>query len=59
MASKKKTQRILIALVCSVCGAQNYISEKNKTNTPDKVKLNKYCKWCRKATEHKETTKLK
>ena len=59
MASKKKTQRILIALVCSVCGAQNYISEKNKTNTPDKIKLNKYCKWCRKVTEHKETTKLK
>jgi len=59
MATKKKTQRLLIAFLCSVCGAQNYISEKNKTNTPDKLKLKKYCKWCRKATEHKETTKLK
>jgi large subunit ribosomal protein L33 len=59
MAAKKKTQRILLALVCSACGAQNYISEKNKINTPDKLKLKKYCKWCRKVTEHKETTKLK
>ncbi len=59
MATKKKTQRLLIALLCSDCGAQNYISEKNKTNTPDKLKLKKYCKWCRKVTEHKETTKLK
>ncbi len=60
MATKsKKTPRILISLNCSVCGAQNYLSEKNKTNTPDKLKFMKYCPWCRKRLEHKENTKLK
>lgn len=55
----KKGSRILIALVCSQCGSQNYITEKNKINTPDKLKLKKYCRRCRKKTEHKETKKLK
>jgi len=55
----KKGPRQLIALICSVCGRQNYITEKNKTNTPEKLVLRKYCKRCRKVTEHKETSKLK
>jgi len=59
MAKSKKTPRILIALLCSECGAQNYLTEKNKTNTPDKLKLMKYCRWCKKRLEHKESTKLK
>lgn len=59
MASKKKTPRLLLALLCSVCGAQNYLTSKNKTNTPDKLKLKKYCRWCKKRTEHKESSKLK
>jgi large subunit ribosomal protein L33 len=59
MAKSKKTPRVLIAFVCTVCGAQNYISEKNKINTPDKLKFIKYCRWCKKRTEHKESLKLK
>jgi len=59
MSKSKKTPRILIALVCTVCGGQNYLSEKNKINTPDKLKFVKYCYWCKKKTEHKESTKLK
>jgi large subunit ribosomal protein L33 len=59
MAKSKKTPRILVALLCSVCGAQNYLTERNKTNTTDKLKLTKYCKWCKKKTEHKESAKLK
>lgn len=55
----KKGSRILIALVCTQCKSQNYITEKNKVNTPNKLVLKKYCKRCRKITEHKETTKLK
>lgn len=55
----KKGPRILIAFICTECKSQNYISEKNKVNTPDKLKLKKYCRKCRKRTEHKETTKLK
>lgn len=58
-AQKKKTQRIKLALVCSICKAQNYLTEKNKTNTPDKLTFKKYCKWCQKTTDHKESTKLK
>lgn len=55
----KKGQRQIIGLVCSVCKSQNYVTEKNKTNTPDKLVLKKYCRKCRKKTEHKESAKLK
>ncbi|MBI2028809.1 50S ribosomal protein L33 [Candidatus Gottesmanbacteria bacterium] len=53
-----KTQRIMIALVCSVCKSQNYITSRNKINTPEKLKLKKFCRHCQKTTEHKETSKL-
>lgn len=59
MAKNKKSNRFLIALLCSVCGAQNYLTTRNKINRPQKLSLKKYCKWCRKTTLHKETTKLK
>jgi len=55
----KKGSRTLIALVCTKCKSQNYITEKNKVNTPDKLKIKKFCKRCKKRTEHKETSKLK
>ncbi|AKM79050.1 TPA: 50S ribosomal protein L33 [Candidatus Beckwithbacteria bacterium] len=55
----KKGPRILIAFKCSVCGSQNYISQKNRTTTTEKLSLKKYCKVCRQHTLHKETTKLK
>jgi large subunit ribosomal protein L33 len=55
----KKGNRILIGLVCAVCKRQNYITQKNKVNTEGKLSLKKYCKQCRKKTEHKERTKLK
>jgi large subunit ribosomal protein L33 len=54
----KKDQRALLALVCSVCKHQNYISVRNKVNTPEKLTLNKYCRYCKKHTPHKETSKL-
>ncbi|MBP9814003.1 50S ribosomal protein L33 [Candidatus Woesebacteria bacterium] len=54
----KKDQRILFALVCTVCKSQNYISNRNKINTPEKVVLKKYCPHCKKHTEHKESSKL-
>ncbi|HEX8923454.1 MAG TPA: 50S ribosomal protein L33 [Patescibacteria group bacterium] len=59
MAKAKKSPRILIALVCTKCGAQNYLTEKNKTNTTDKLTFNKYCNWCKERLPHKESTKLK
>ena len=59
MAKKKKGPRQYYGLKCSVCGAFNYITERNKVNTPEKLVLKKYCKVCKKHTEHKETSKLK
>ncbi|MDO8452757.1 MAG: 50S ribosomal protein L33 [bacterium] len=55
----KKGARQLFALICSECKAQNYITEKNKTNTVEKLALLKFCAKCRKKTLHKETQKLK
>ena len=55
----KKGARELIAMICSVCKSQNYITERNKVNMEGKLQLNKYCKKCRKYTLHKETVKLK
>ena len=56
--AKKGEQRIILALICQVCKNQNYITHKNKLNDPDKLVLKKYCKYCRKVTDHKETEKL-
>lgn len=54
----KKGSRVLIGLVCEVCSKQNYVAEKNKVNTPEAVKLKKYCNKCKKHTFHKEKKKL-
>jgi large subunit ribosomal protein L33 len=47
--------RIIFTLECQVCKHRNYSSTKNKRTTPEKVVLKKYCRFCRKSTEHKET----
>ena len=44
-----------IRLQCSECKRINYLSRKNQKANPDKLELNKYCKWCKKTTVHKET----
>ncbi len=54
----KKEQRILIALICTVCKTQNYITKKNKLNDKEKLVMKKYCKRCKKHTSHKDTDKL-
>ena len=50
----KNENRNYVGLKCSVCKNVNYFTSKNKKNTPDKLNLNKFCKFCRKVTEHKE-----
>lgn len=50
----KKTNRVLVRLYCPNCGRHNYLTEKNKINTPDKLVLKKFCPKCRKHTEHRE-----
>ena len=54
MASKK-TAVELIALQCSECKRKNYTTKKNRRNTQEKLELNKYCRFDRKHTLHKET----
>jgi large subunit ribosomal protein L33 len=47
--------REIITLACTVCKRRNYVTTKNKKNTPDRLELSKYCKWCRKHRPHRET----
>lgn len=54
----KKGSRIDVGLTCEVCHSINYVVDKNKVNTTGSLKLNKFCKTCRKHTVHKETKKL-
>lgn len=54
----KKGSRVLLGLVCEVCGKQNYVTQKNKVNTTEALKLQKYCNQCKKTTVHKERKKL-
>jgi large subunit ribosomal protein L33 len=56
----KKGAREIVAMVCSICKSQNYVTTRNKVNMENvKLELKKYCKNCRKVTNHKETAKLK
>lgn len=47
--------RVKITLACSECKRRNYDTMKNKKNDPDRIEINKYCKFCHKHTAHKET----
>ncbi len=46
--------RDIIILACLDCKRKTYSSRKNKKNTPDRLELKKYCRFCRKHTPHKE-----
>ena len=47
--------RVKIVLACTECKQRNYLSKKNKKNYPDRLEMNKYCRFCRKHTLHRET----
>ena len=47
--------RTLVTLACTECKRRNYTTKKNKTNTPDRIELKKYCSWCGHHTLHRET----
>ena len=57
MAKKAKGARIKITLACTEpgCAQRNYDTQKNKKNDNERLVMNKYCRFCRKTTEHKET----
>lgn len=48
-------QRTKITLACEECKNRNYNTMKNKKNTTERLELSKYCKFCKKHTNHKET----
>ena len=47
--------RVRITLACTECKQRNYNTMKNKKNTPDRLEMNKYCRFCKKHTLHRET----
>ncbi|MDO4975934.1 MAG: 50S ribosomal protein L33 [Eubacteriales bacterium] len=47
--------RVRITLACTECKQRNYNTTKEKKNHPERLETNKYCRFCRKHTAHKET----
>ena len=47
--------RVKITLSCTECKQRNYNTMKNKKNNPERLEMNKYCRFCKKHTLHKET----
>ena len=46
--------RDIIALACTECKRRNYSTTKNKKTT-ERLEFSKYCRFCRKHTDHKES----
>ena len=44
-----------IVLSCTECKQRNYNKFKNKKNTPERLEMNKYCRFCKKHTLHRES----
>ena len=61
MSKKSKGDRVQVILECTemkdsgLPGTSRYITTKNKKNTPDRIEMKKYCRFCRKHTMHSET----
>ena len=47
--------RSKITLACNVCKQRNYNTTKEKKNHPDRMEIKKFCRFCNKHTEHRET----
>ena len=52
-----KEDRYSLTLKCTVCGEENYLTEKNKKNNPERLEVLKYCPVCKKKTLHREKKK--
>lgn len=47
--------RVKVTLECTKCKQRNYDTTKNKDNQKERLEMNKYCKFCKTHTPHKET----
>ena len=50
--------RVKITLACTECKQRNYNTMKNKKNDPDRLEMNKYCRFCKKHTTIKKPNRL-
>jgi|UniRef100_UPI00315C6837 large subunit ribosomal protein L33 len=65
--AKGKDVRVRVFLECTSCvqrsvnkksmGISRYITQKNRSNTPNLLELRKFCRYCNKHTTHKEKKK--
>ncbi|WP_040284746.1 50S ribosomal protein L33 [Tessaracoccus massiliensis] len=55
MAKKSGDVRPIITLACTECKERNYVTKKNRRNTPDRLDLKKFCPRCRTHQTHRET----
>nr|YP_010179481.1 ribosomal protein L33 [Allium plurifoliatum]YP_010257165.1 ribosomal protein L33 [Allium paepalanthoides]YP_010573181.1 ribosomal protein L33 [Allium filidens]YP_010573520.1 ribosomal protein L33 [Allium nikolaii]QUV76012.1 ribosomal protein L33 [Allium paepalanthoides]QUV76098.1 ribosomal protein L33 [Allium plurifoliatum]UZH92344.1 ribosomal protein L33 [Allium filidens]UZH92683.1 ribosomal protein L33 [Allium nikolaii] len=65
--AKGKDVRVRVILECTNCaqngvnkkfpGISRYITQKNRHNTPSRLDLRKFCRYCRKHTIHGEIKK--
>jgi len=53
MPSKEREN--MIKFECTECKHANYFSRKNKKTLKGRLEVQKYCKYCKKHTLHKET----
>ena len=53
--SEVKVVRVKITLECTECKQRNYNTTKEKRQHPERMETKKYCRFCRKHTNHKET----
>ena len=51
--------RVKITLACTECKQRNYNTMKNKKNSPDRLEMKKYCRFCKKHTDHRENKKAR
>ena len=47
--------RTRITLACTECKQRNYNMTKDKKTHPERMETKKYCRFCKKHTNHKET----
>lgn len=47
--------RVGIQMACTECKRRNYTTTKNKKTQTDRMEFKKYCPFCKKHTNHKET----
>ena len=61
--TKSKGTRLVITLECTECrsnetkrsaGVSRYTTKKNRKNTPERIELKKFCRYCNQHTNHKE-----